>query len=87
MHFWRDGHFISISACEVYGVRVEIQISMREFQTHIHLNYIIVEFLFCIKKKMLEKVIMNNFIKMSLYLCYLLLFGNSHEVCGKKGAV
>ena len=36
---------------------------------------------------MLEKVIMNNFIKMSLYLCYLLLFGNSHEVCGKKGAV
>ena len=36
---------------------------------------------------MLEKVIMNNFIKMSLYLCYLLLYGNSHEVCGKEGAV
>ena len=33
------------------GVRTEVQVSRREFHTHIHLDYVRVEFLSCIKKK------------------------------------
>ena len=42
---WYDGHSISISACEVWGVRVGVQVSKREIYTHIHLDYIEVEIL------------------------------------------
>ena len=44
-HPWYDGHSISISACEVWGVRVGVQVSKREIYTHIHLDYIKVEIL------------------------------------------
>ena len=39
-----DGHSISISACGVWGVRARVQISRKEFHTHIHLDYARVEF-------------------------------------------
>ena len=32
------GHSTSISACGVWGIRVGIQVSRREFHTHIHLD-------------------------------------------------
>ena len=41
----------SISVCEVWEVRAEIQVSRRKFHTYIHLDYVIVEFLSCNKKK------------------------------------
>ena len=37
-HSWCDNQFISISAFGVGRVRVGVQVSMREFHTHIHLN-------------------------------------------------
>ena len=51
MHFWRDNHSTSINACEVWRAIVGIQVSKREFHTHIHLDWTKVEFLFCILKK------------------------------------
>ena len=30
-HFWCDGHFTNINACEVWGVRIGIQVSRKEF--------------------------------------------------------
>ena len=50
-HPWCDGHFTSINACEVWGARVGIQVSKREFHTHIHLDQARIEILSCIKKK------------------------------------
>ena len=38
-HLWYDGHSTGISACGVWRVRTEIQVFMREFHTHIHLDY------------------------------------------------
>lgn len=35
-HTWYGGHFIS--ACRVWRVRAEIQVSKKEFYTRIHLN-------------------------------------------------
>ena len=35
----------------MWGIRVRTQVFKRESHTQIHLNWIIVEFLFCIKKK------------------------------------
>ena len=43
-HPWCDGRFTSISASEVWGARAEIQVSKKEFYTHIHLDQAIVEF-------------------------------------------
>ena len=37
-HNWYDDHFTSISTCEVWRVRVEVQISRKKFHIHIHLN-------------------------------------------------
>ena len=37
-HPWYNGHSISISAYEVWGVRAEIQVYKRELYTYIHLN-------------------------------------------------
>ena len=51
MHSWYDGHSISISACEVWEKRTGIQVSKREFHTYIHLDYVKVKILSCIKKK------------------------------------
>ena len=51
MHSWYDGHSISISACEVWEKRTGIQVSKREFHTYIHLDYVRVKILSCIKKK------------------------------------
>ena len=48
---WCDGHSISINTCGVWGARARVQVSKREFHTHIHLDYTKVEILFCIKKK------------------------------------
>ena len=48
---WCDGHSTIISTCRVWGVRVEIQASKKEFHTHIHLNYIRVKFYLVKKKK------------------------------------
>ena len=36
---------------EVFGVRAGVQVSQKELYTHIHLNYVRVEFQSCIKKK------------------------------------
>ena len=51
IHPYCDGHFTSISACGVWGVRAGIQVSRRELHTHIHLDYVRVEILSCIKNK------------------------------------
>ena len=47
-HSWCDGHSTSISACGVWGVMIEIQVFRKKFHTHIHLDYVRVEFLSCI---------------------------------------
>ena len=49
-HPWCDGHSTSISACGVWGVgvRAEVQVSRRELHTHIHIDYVRVEFISCI---------------------------------------
>ena len=45
----------------MWGARVRVQASRREFHTHIHLNYTIVEILSCIKKK--KKLLLCEFLK------------------------
>ena len=37
-YFWCGGHSVSINTCGVWGVRIEIQVSRREFHTYIHLD-------------------------------------------------
>ena len=37
-------------------VRVGVQVSRNKLHTHIHLDYVKIEFLFCIKKKMRKPV-------------------------------
>ena len=37
-YIWCDSYSISISVYEVWGIRAEIQVSKREFHTHIHLD-------------------------------------------------
>ena len=51
MHPWCSGHSISINICEVWSVRAGVQVSKRELYTHIHLDYVRVEILSCIKKE------------------------------------
>ena len=50
-HPWCGGHCTSINACKVWGARVEVQVSRREFHTHIYLDWDRVEILSCIQKK------------------------------------
>ena len=38
MHPWCGGHFTSISDCGVWGARDGVQVSRREFHTHIYLD-------------------------------------------------
>ena len=33
-----NGHSIGISVCEMWGVRVGVQVSMRKFHIHIHIS-------------------------------------------------
>ena len=51
VHLWCDGHSTSVSVCGVWGIRTEVQVFMRKLHTHIHLDYVKVEILSCIKKK------------------------------------
>ena len=44
-HPWCGDHSININACGVWEERVGVQVSKREFHTHIHLNYARVEIL------------------------------------------
>ena len=55
-HLWCDGYSTNISACKVWGTRGEVQVSRREFYTHIHLYQVRVEFISCIKKKKIWKL-------------------------------
>ena len=50
------GYFINISVYEVWEVRAGFQVSRREFYTNIHLNYAKVEFMFCIKNIIINKL-------------------------------
>ena len=50
-HPWFGGYSTSIYDCGVWGVRAGIQVSRREFHTHIHLDWTRVKLLSCIKKK------------------------------------
>ena len=53
------GHSISINAYGMWRVRVRVQVSGREFHTHIHLDQFRVEILSCIhqpKKKKKKKI-------------------------------
>ena len=40
------------------GIRVGVQVSKREFHTHIHLDYVRIKFISCIKKK--KKLLWGN---------------------------
>ena len=51
---WCDSHSTSISACRIWGINVGVQVSRKEFHTYIHVDYVRVEFLFYIKKKILK---------------------------------
>ena len=62
-HPWCDGHFTSISACEVWGVRVGIQVFKRELYTHIH-DETRVKFLSFIKKRKEKKTLITYLIQM-----------------------
>ena len=44
-YLWCHDYSISISACEVCGANIKIQVSKREFHIHVHLDYVSVEFL------------------------------------------
>ena len=50
-HLWCSGHSTSIDTYRVWGARDRVQVSRREFHTHIHLDYVGVEILSCIKNK------------------------------------
>ena len=43
-HPWCDDQSTSISTCEVWGARAGVQVSGKELHTHIHLDYVRVEF-------------------------------------------
>ena len=59
---------ISISACGVWGVRVKVQVSKREFHIHIPLDYARVEFLSCIKYEMGSSYTWCNSTKVTHFL-------------------
>ena len=54
VHSWCGGLSTSINTCEMWGPRAEIQLSRREFHTHIYLDYTKVKILSCINKKIKE---------------------------------
>ena len=44
-------HSTSTYGCGVWGIKAGVQVSKREFHTHIHLDYVKVEFYLVSKKK------------------------------------
>ena len=54
---WSGDHSASINVCTVWGTRAGVQVSRKEFYTHIYLDYIRVKILSCIKKKKKKKSI------------------------------
>ena len=48
-HVWCDGHSTSTKFLWSERQELRLKVSRKEFYTYIHLDYIIVEFLFCIK--------------------------------------
>ena len=46
----------------MWGAKAEVQIFRRKFHTHIHLDYVRIEFLSCIKIIIII-IIMENFLK------------------------
>ena len=56
-YFWCDGHFINISVYGVWRGKGGVQVSRREFYTHIHLDYVKVKFLSHIKKIIINLII------------------------------
>ena len=48
-HFYCSGHFTNINACRVWEARARIQVSKKEFHTYIHLDYVRIKILSCIK--------------------------------------
>ena len=50
-HVWCDGHSTSTKFLWSERQELRLKVSRKEFYTYIHLDYIRVEFLFCIKKK------------------------------------
>ena len=55
-HPWYDSHSICISACGVWRASVRVQVFRREFHTHIHLDYVRIKFLSCIKKNKIKNL-------------------------------
>ena len=49
-HVWCDGHSTSTKFLWSERQELRLKVSRKEFYTYIHLDYIRVEFLFCIKK-------------------------------------
>ena len=60
---------LSISACGVWRAKVGIQVSRREFYTHIHLDYVRVEILSCKKRK--KKKRQCDYVNLRLQECYI----------------
>ena len=59
VHHWRDGHSISTKFLWSGGAVVGFQVSKRKLHTHILLDYVRVEFVSCIKKKIVLVNIYN----------------------------
>ena len=53
-HPWCSSHSTNINFCKVRGARVGVQVSKREFHTHIHLDYAKVEILSYKKNKKIK---------------------------------
>ena len=56
-HVWCDGHSTSTKFLWSERQELRLKVSRKEFYTYIHLDYIRVEFLFCIKKKIIIIII------------------------------
>ena len=70
-----DGHYISISVCGMWGARAEVQVFRNELHKHINLDNSKIEFLYCIKKKRIQKV---NYLLIFSCLCSLpLIIGHT----------
>ena len=63
---WCDSHSTSVSACGVWTVRAEVQVSKKELRTHIHLDYARVKFLSYINKKNVATFMYTIYLMMSI---------------------
>ena len=78
-HFWCNGHSTSINASGVWRPRVGVQVSKREFHTYIYLDYVSVEFIYCIKKYYFFLVLLVK-ISLILYL-FINMIEFKHMTC------